>query len=233
MLTGRQSHHQALEGVKVLDFSWVLVVPIATRYLADHGAEVIKIESTSHPDLGRVTAPFKDGVPGFERNVLLGWGNGSKKSICLNLDHPRGRELARRLVRWADVVAESFTPGVMESWGMSYADLRELNSSIIMLSGSLFGQTGPCRQHPGFGWNVNALAGFTELTGWPDREAAGPNMAYPDLIAPWFAIASLLAALDYKRRTGRGQHLDLAQFEASLQLLSSEVGWRERTPKSE
>lgn len=222
-MTDKQLGRQALEGIKVLDFSWVLVVPISTRYLADHGAEVIKIESTVRPDLGRVTAPFKDGVPGFERNVLFGWGNGSKKSICLNLQHTRGRELAMRLARWADVITESFTPGVMESWGLSYAELREVNPSVIMLSGSVFGQTGPCRHHPGFGWNLNALAGFTELTGWPDREAAGPNMAYPDLVAPWFAIASLLAAMDYRRRTGRGQYIDLAQFEASLLFLSPTI----------
>ncbi|MDM7999314.1 MAG: CoA transferase [Dehalococcoidia bacterium] len=219
----KRRRSRVLEGIKVLDFSWVLVVPLATRYLADYGAEVIKIESTTQPDLGRVTSPFKDGVPGFERNVLFGWGNGSKKSICLNLRHPDGRDLAKRLARWADVITESFAPGVMESWGLCYDELRKVNPSLIMLSGSVFGQTGPCRKHPGFGWNINALAGFTELTGWPDREAAGPNVAYPDLIAPWFAIVSLLAAIDYRRRTGRGQYIDLAQFEASLLFLSPTI----------
>jgi benzylsuccinate CoA-transferase BbsF subunit len=214
---------QVLEGLKVLDFSWVQVVPITTRYLADYGAEVLKIESTVMPDFGRVTSPFKDGIPGFNRNVLLGWGNGSKKSMCLNLNHPRGLDIAKRLVLWADVVTESFAPGTMGKWGLTYEDIKRIKPDIIMLSSTVFGQTGPYRIHPGFGWNINALAGFTEFTGWPDREAVGPNFAYPDLIAPWFNIVAILAALDYKRRTGQGQYIDQSQFEASLLFLSDAI----------
>ena len=211
---------QALEGIRVVDFSWVATGPLITKYLADHGAEVIKVESMTSPDIARLSAPFKDKRPGLNRSGSFPAFNSSKLSITLNLKHPVGIEISRRLVSHSDVVVESFTPGKMESWGLGYEQLRRVKSDIIMLSVSIQGQTGPCAKHPGFGWNIAALCGFSHLIGWPDRPPVGPANPYPDNITPWFGVISILTALDQRRRTGIGQYIDLNQFEASLQFIA-------------
>src|SRR3990170_4176016 len=130
---------EALKGLKVADFSWVGVGPMTTKYLADHGATVVRIESKLRPDTLRTTTPFKEGIKGINRSGYWAYFNSNKYSISLNLNSERGREIAERLVRWADVVVESFTPGQMEKWGLAYEDVRGINERVIMVRTSAHG----------------------------------------------------------------------------------------------
>jgi benzylsuccinate CoA-transferase BbsF subunit len=128
--------------------------------------------------------------------------------------------VALDLVRWADVVMESFSPKAMRAWGLDYESLRAIKPELIMLSTCLMGQTGPLASFAGFGSLASAISGFHNLTGWPDRPPAGPFGAYTDTFAPRFTAAAVLAALEYRRRTGKGQYLDQSQAEASLHFLA-------------
>ncbi|MBI3457909.1 MAG: CoA transferase [Candidatus Rokubacteria bacterium] len=206
-------------GLRVVDFTWAAAGPIATRYLAAFGAEVIRVESAQHPDPLRTLHPWKDGIPGRDRSYLWANYNAGKLGITLNLDTAEGRALARQLVRRADVVAESFTPGVMARWGLDYAMLAREQPDLVMLSTCQQGQSGPHAGSPGYGTLLSGLAGFYAVTGWPDREPAMIYGAYTDFVACTLGAIALLAALDHRRRTGRGQWIDLSQLEAGLQFL--------------
>ena len=208
-----------LEGLKVADFTWVAAGPITTKYLADHGATVVKVESHARIDVLRLAPPFPDGVAGLNRSGFFANYNSSKYSITLNLNRPEAVEVARRLVLWADVVAENFTPGSMKRWGLDYESLVGVRPDIIYLSSSMQGRTGPHSRHPGYGNNAVSLAGFTHMTGRPDRDGVMPYGAYTDFISPRFAVAALMAALEHRRRTGRGQRIDMSQTAAALQFL--------------
>ena len=211
---------QALEGLKVADFTWAVVGPMMARYLANHGATVARIESAHRPDVVRLAPPFKDGKTDINRSGYYTPFNTGKLGIALNLSHPRGPEVARKIVAWADVVMESFAPGVMARWGLDYDYVKKSHPQVVYISTTNLGQTGPQASRTGFGTQLVSLAGFTHLTGWPDREPNHPYGAYTDVIAPRFGMCALLAALDYRRRTGQGQYLDLSQLEASLHFLS-------------
>ena len=215
--------NQALQGIKVADFSWIGVGPWTVRFLADHGAEVIHVESTTRPDMLRLTPPFKDRIAGLNRNAYQAKFNVNKYGITLNLSHPRGIEIAKKLVAWADIVAESFRPGQMERWGLGYEEIRKIKPNIIMARLSATGQTGPYSKQPGVGAQLVSLVGFTYLAGWPDKSPSGPYGAYTDTPPPRFAAAAIIAALDYRRRTGKGQCLDLCQFEVGMHFLAPVV----------
>jgi crotonobetainyl-CoA:carnitine CoA-transferase CaiB-like acyl-CoA transferase len=210
----------ALQGLKVLDFTWIYAGPASTRYLADYGATVIRIESAKKIDATRTVAPFKDGHAGIDRSAIYSNLNLGKYGLSLNLSAPAAREVAMRLVKWADVVIENFSPKAMRAWGMDYDSLREIKPELIMLSTCLNGQTGPDRMLAGYGNMGACMAGFGELTGWPDRPPAAPFSAYTDFTSPKFITAALLAALDHKRRTGQGQYIDVSQVEAPIHLLA-------------
>ena len=214
---------QALEGIKVIDFSWVGTGPFMAKHLADFGADVIKVETMTRPDMTRLSMPYKDGLPGINRGGVFAMANNNKYSLTLNMNKPQGIELLKKLVSWADILIEAFTPGRMEKWGLGYEELSKINPGIIMVAISIQGQTGPYAKHPGFGWNIIGLAGFNHFTGWPDREPVGIANPYPDVIAPPFGMISILSALEYKRKTGKGQYIDLAQLEASLPYLYTAI----------
>jgi crotonobetainyl-CoA:carnitine CoA-transferase CaiB-like acyl-CoA transferase len=218
-----------LEGLRVADFSWVGVGPISAKYLADHGADVIRIESQTRGDDLRSAGPFKDGKPGWNRSHFYGEFNTSKRSLCLDLKHERSAAVTERLLAWADVAIESFTPGSAERLGIGYERARAIHPAIVMASTCLMGQTGPRAAMAGYGYHAAAVAGFYELTGWPDRAPAGPWQAYTDTIAPRFLTATLLAALDERERTGAGCHIDLAQLETALHFLAPELLARQAT----
>jgi crotonobetainyl-CoA:carnitine CoA-transferase CaiB-like acyl-CoA transferase len=210
-----------LAGVKVLDFMWVMAGPSATRVLADYGATVVRIESTRRVDTARTMGPFHGGQPGPDNSAFFQTLNAGKLGVTLDLTQEAGRAVALDLVRWADVVCESFTPGVMRGWDLHYESLRGVKPDIIMLSTSLMGQSGPLTGFAGFGSLAAAIAGFYDITGWADRPPAGPFGAYTDTIAPRYTAIAILAALEHKRRTGEGQYIDQSQAEASLQFLSA------------
>lgn len=211
---------EALEGIKVADFSWVAAGPLTTLYLAAHGATVIRVESMTHPDAIRTSSPFKDNIAGINRSGYFAFFNANKYSMALHMSHPRAIEVARKLIIWSDIVVENFTPGTMEKWGLGYEDLKKIKPNIVMLRTSNQGATGPHSQHPGFGHQLVALCGFSEYTGWPDRPPVALGMAYTDPITPRYSVAALIAALDYRDRTGKGQMLDISQMELGLQFLA-------------
>ena len=209
-----------LEGLNVLDFCWVAVGPMTTKYLSEYGATVVRVESAKRPETLRKAAPFKDGVSGINRSAYFANNNPNKYGVAIDMRHPRAKDLVLRMASWADLVSENFTPGTMESWGLGYQELKEANPQIIMFSTSMLGRGGPLERQPGFGPVLSSLAGLTNITGWPDRDPVNPYGAYTDFVVPRFAVASILAALDYRRRTGEGIHLDMSQLEASIHFSS-------------
>ena len=211
------------EGIKVADFSWVAVGPTTTKYLADHGATAVRVEANTPLDILRAAGPFKDGVPGPDRTQFFADYNTSKYGITLDLKNPAGVEVARRLIAWADVFIESFTPGTVDRMGIGYETARSINPSIIMASTCLMGQTGPAAGFAGFGFHAGAIAGYHEITGWPDLPPDGPWTAYTDTLSPRFIAATIMAALDHRRRTGEGQYIDASQLEMGLQYLAPQL----------
>jgi len=209
-----------LKGLRVLDFSRILAGPLSTTYLADFGAEVIKIESLAAVDNVRTCGPYKDNVSTVDNSFYGIVVNSSKRAMNLDLSKEKGREIAKKLVAWADVVAENFGVGVMKSFGLDYDELRKINPSLIMISSSSFGQTGPLAKMIGFGVEQQGRGGFTYLTGWPDRVSVPPHAAYSDATAPWVSALAMLSALEHRNKTGEGQYIDLAQHEVATTLLA-------------
>lgn len=211
------------EGLRVADFSWVGVGPIVARYLADHGAEVIRIESSTYPEALRRVGPFVDDQPGIDNSGYYANFNSSKRGISLNLKDPRAPELARRFVATCDIVTESFTPGTMAKFGLDYPSLRAVREDLVMISMPLYGQTGPWASYMGYGHVLQGAAGYNHMTGWPDAEPIGTGVAYTDFLVPHFAAMALIAALDYRRRTGKGQYIDFGQMEAAVHGLNTAI----------
>lgn len=211
---------QALTGVKIADFSWVGAGPRATKDLADHGATVVKVESAKRLDLGRMSSPFKDGKRNPNGSAFFAITNTSKLGVTINLGDPRGVEIARKLVDWADVVVENFGKGFMERLGLDYATLSATRPEVIMLSVSVAGRTGPMSDLRGYGNSAAALSGLAALSGWPDTPPHMPPFAYGDVIAPMFATMGVLAALEHRRVTGQGRHIDVSQVEPLVHVLA-------------
>jgi benzylsuccinate CoA-transferase BbsF subunit len=210
-------------GTTILEFGGGAAGPVATRYFADHGATVVRVESRQRPDFLRtlrLTPGTPGGLDGSQHFAVL---NANKRSVALNLGRPEGVALARRLALRADAVAENFAPGAMAKWGLDYASLVRERADLVMISTCLNGQTGPERHYPGFGGQGSALAGFNHVTGWPDREPVGPFGTITDSLSPRFAALLLASALFHRQRTGEGQHIDLSQVEGGIVCLSELV----------
>lgn len=211
----------ALEGIRVLDFTWVVAGPVATRILADHGAEVIKLER-------------KPGPLGSRQTGLQGDLHRNKRSIAVNMGTPRGVEIARRLAQVSDIVMDNFSARVMRSWGMDYVSLSAVKPDIICLSMSGLGHTGPRSNYVSYGPTLQALAGFTLLMADQNGEPAGYGYSYADMSGGYTGALAALMALWHRRRSGRGQFVDLSQFEAVVSvvgpaLLDISVNGREQT----
>ena len=211
---------RALEGVKICDLMWVLAGPTATRLLSDFGATVVRVESRARPDPARAVGPHRHDTPGINSSALWQNSNAGKRGLGLDLSKPGAKAVLLDLVRWADVITESFSPGTMDAWGLGYAELKAVNPHIIFLSTCLMGQSGPYAELAGFGNLSAAVTGFYGLCGWPDRSPSGPYAAYTDYIAPKYIAIAILAALEYRRRTNKGQYIDLAQAESALHFLA-------------
>lgn len=209
-----------LEDVKVVDMSWVYAGPIIGRVLGDFGAEVIKIESQARPDQSRTYGPYADRKPGINRSGSFSTHNSSKYSMSLNLNHPDSMQILKRLLSRADVFSENFTPGQVSKWGLDYEEVIKINPSIIMVSSSIQGQTGPYARQAGYGTFFQASAGIAHLHGRPNQGPLLPAIAYPDFVLPWYALFAVLSALDYRRRTGKGQYIDVSQTETFGQFMA-------------
>ena len=219
-MAGQTKGDLPLAGVRVVDFSWAVAGPATTKLLALFGADVIKIESRVRLDGGRLGTPFLEGRPGINKSGYFINHNTSKRSIRLDLSKPEAKEIVKRLVAGADVVAESFSAGVINRLGLGYGELSKVKADLVMISLTMQGQTGLFAGHVGFGRTLAGLAGFDHLTGWPESNPAGPNQPYTDLVVPWFAASSVVSALRRRDCTGQGQYLDLSQLEAALHFLA-------------
>jgi benzylsuccinate CoA-transferase BbsF subunit len=211
-----------LENIKVLDFCWVVAGPMTTSYLAEYGATVVRCESRRRPDPLTTSPPTKGKGLGVRSGYYANY-SANKYALGLNLGDPRAIEIVKRLVAWADVVSENFTPGTMERLGLGYDELRKIKPDLVMFSSSMLGRGGPISRLPGFGAVLSSLSGMTAITGWPDGDPTNPYGAYTDFIAPRFGCAAILAALDHRRRTGQGQYIDMSQLESALQFIAPVV----------
>ena len=211
----------ALEGTRVVELGWAAAGPLVGTYLAQHGADVIHVESSTALDPFRSTyPPFRDNVVGPDRAGMFAFYNAGKRGVTLDLKQPRAVELALRLVKTADVVIESFPAGTLARRGLGQDALRRARTDLVILSSCNQGQTGPHAQHPGYGSQLTALAGFNELLGEPGRTPVILYGPYIDYIAVGYGVIAILAALERHRRTGEGCVIDLSQYEAGLQFLA-------------
>lgn len=211
----------AWAGVRILEFGSGAAGPIATRYFAEHGATVLRVESPGRPDFLRSMALGPANPHGLEGADMYDALNCAKRHVTLNLKHPAAIALVQRLVvEWADAVAENYAPRAMAGFGLGYESLRDLKPDLVMISACLNGQTGPHRDYPGFGGQGSALSGWNWVTGWPDREPVGPFGTITDSLAPRYVAAALAAGLWHRRTSGRGCYLDIAQVETGMWALS-------------
>lgn len=218
----QNAEEMALSGIRIVDLGAGAIEPLATSYLADFGAEVIKVESYTKLDFARGTELFV-GPRDPDRNLSFGRYNQNKLSVLINLKHPKGVALVKRLVSIADVVAENFTVGVIDRLGLSYGELKKVKPDIIMLSCSFAGQTGPYRGFKGQGSFIATMAGIDNITGWPDRGPVSPATALCDHYLPWLWATVILAALEHRSQTGRGQYIDGSSFEGTLDILDTAI----------
>ena len=212
---------KALEGVKVAIVGAVVTAPTMGRYLGMHGATVVRVDSHSRLDGLRSQRPFPPGeAPTVDTGVW--YANCNSSSLCVSIDWklPTGKRIIDRLLRWADVVIENFSAGTLEQMGFGYSAVSRDNPGVVYLSSCLFGQTGPQAKLIGLGTAGMALGGYVQLMGWPDIEPTPIQTQYTDYINPKIGATVILGALEYRRRTGRGQHLDQSQIEGGIQFLA-------------
>jgi benzylsuccinate CoA-transferase BbsF subunit len=211
---------QVFEGINVVEFAAIAAGPVIGKHLADHGARVVHVESHERPDGFRVNyPPYKDNIPGINRSGAFGICNNNKYGVTINLKAPEGIELAKKLIAWADLIVENFTPGTLKKLRLGYEEMIEVNPDIILLSTCNQGQSGPHALHPGFGSHLSSLCGFTYMTGYPDRLPYILYGPYVDHIGVGYGVIAAVAALEHRRRTGEGQFIDLAQYEAGVQFM--------------
>jgi len=214
---------QVFEGVKIADFSWVAAGPQMAREFAEHGATVVRVESHRRPDVLRLLPPFLGAKTGIDRSAFGAMNNTNKYGMSLDLSKPKGREVGLKLALWADIVTDGMIPGTMKRWGLDYESLKSIKPDIIMYSTNQHGQYGPYHTYSSYGWAGAAQAGLFVLTGWPDRIPELLYGAYTDYVSPWYLITTLVAALDYRRRSGRGMYFDQSQIESAINFLGPAV----------
>jgi len=207
---------QALDGIRVLDVATLFAGPLAATFLADFGAEVLKVE---HPrgDPARLHGHTKDGI-GLWWKMLAR----NKKAVTLYLGSPAGQDIFRQLVKDADVVVENFRPGTLERWGLGYDLLAEINPGLVLARVTGFGQIGPYARRPGFGTLAEAMSGFAHITGQPDGPPTLPPFGLADGIAALATAYAIMVALRAREATGRGQVVDLAIIEPILTILGGQ-----------
>jgi benzylsuccinate CoA-transferase BbsF subunit len=214
------------EGVKIVQLCWAGVGVFTLNYLSHYGATTIRVETATRPDPVRLFAPYapttKEGEPvGLERSAFFSITHTAPElGISLNFKQPEAIEIFKKLVAWADVVGEGFPTGVMDKLGLDYEGLKKVKPEIIMFRTCGYGHTGPMADQPGFGSILTAVTMMDNITGWPDRPPVPPSTYYTDQLSPMYGALAIMAALDYKRRTGKGQYIDHAQIEAGLNYMT-------------
>ena len=207
-----------LDGIRVLDLTWVLAGPYAAMILCDLGAEVVKVERPPHGDVARTTGPFVNNESMYFQSV-----NRGKRSISIDLRSGEGRELFLRLVDEADVVMENFTPGVMDQLGIGPAALLERNPRLVFASTSGFGQTGPLRDKPALDIIVQGMGGVMSITGYPGEPPARPGTSIGDICGGLYTAIGILAALRERDQSGQGQSVDISMLDCQIAILENAV----------
>ncbi|MFH1087215.1 MAG: CoA transferase [Chloroflexota bacterium] len=212
-----ESKCPVFKGLKTLCLGLSGTILLVNKFLAEHGATSIWVESATHVDIIRSSAPFYGGIVSPNRSATAVSQGGSQLSMGINLRKPGAAEVVKRLAAWADVIGASWAPGALEKRGLGYDDLRKVNPNAIIINGSALGRGGTHGNLAAFGWAQQSLAGQIEYVGWPDRPGVGPPIAYPDFSAPWVITTAVVAALDYRRRTGKGQFVEFSQLESTFE----------------
>ncbi|MEC7835954.1 MAG: CoA transferase [Chloroflexota bacterium] len=212
----------ALEGVRVIDFSWIVAGPQCTRILGDFGADVIKVENDANMDYIRASRPV-GGSSSPNRSPLFTTLNRNKRSLTLNVMHPRGMELLKDLIKKSDVIVENFSSRVLEKWGLGYEEQKKINPKIIYCSMSGFGHSGRDRDFVTWGPTAQAISGLTYMSGLPGEESAGWGFSYMDHTGGFYGTIAIMMALIHRNRTGKGQHLDLSQVESGIGLTGTAI----------
>jgi formyl-CoA transferase len=220
----------ALSHLKVLDLTRVLAGPWCTQMLADLGADVIKVERPNEGDdtrhWGPPFMPGPDGEPGADATYFTTC-NRNKRSITIDIAHPEGQALVRRLAEHSDILVENFKVGGLARYGLDYASLRALNPRLIYCSITGFGQTGPYAERAGYDLMIQAMSGMMSITGHPDGEpGAGPQragVAITDVFTGIYACSAILAAIEMRHRTGEGQHIDMALLDVGMAVLANQA----------
>jgi len=207
-----------LAGVRVVDLTWIVAGPTCTRLMADFGAEVIRIENQQTLDSVRFGRPHPGGFDPPDSSGFFSWLNRNKRSITLNVRHPDGMAVLKKLIALSDVVIENYSSYVMERWGLGYDELRALREDVIYVSLSGFGHSGRDRHYSTWGPTAQALSGLTAMSGLPGQPSAGWGYSYMDHTAGYSAMIATLAALRHRQTTGEGQQIDLSQVEAGAVL---------------
>lgn len=213
-MAGTATPDGPFSGVLVIDLTHVLNGPFGTVMLSDLGARVIKVEAPGHGDDTRTYGPFLDGL-----SLYFGFVNRGKESIMLDLKAEADRAVFLNMVRRADVLAENFRPGVMARLGFSYEELAKLNPRLIYASSSGFGQTGPLKASPAYDTIIQAMSGIMDMTGFPDGPPTRVGTSLSDLLGGLYMFSGIASALYARERTGRGAHVDIAMFDATLAFL--------------
>jgi crotonobetainyl-CoA:carnitine CoA-transferase CaiB-like acyl-CoA transferase len=209
-----------LEGIRVADFSWVWAGPFCTLQLAHLGAEVIRIETATRPCITRLLPPWPNGQPGINRSGYFNQYNQGKRSLTLNLKQPQAVEIAKQLVAKSDIVVENFAGGVMDRMGLGYEVLKQIRPDIVMISLSGYGSTGPEKEHISYGPAQVPMSGMSSLTGYKGWRPMHVGISYGDPNGGLHGAFAVLCALLYRARTGKGQYLDLSQWETSTAMVA-------------
>ncbi|GIW06848.1 MAG: CoA transferase [Dehalococcoidia bacterium] len=214
----KKSARLPLDGIRVIDLSWIAAAPLATRLLALFGAEVIRIETATHPDSSRrLPTARPSGNDSLNASGMWNNLNPGKASIALDLTKPESVRLLERLIQTADVLVDNFGVDPFPKWGLSRARLRELRPDLIIARASVMGRSGPRQHFIGLGYTIGAAAGHNSITGFPNDPPVGACIAHPDYSCnPYHLALGILAALHYRRRTGVGQTIDLSQHESTV-----------------
>jgi CoA:oxalate CoA-transferase len=207
-----------LEGITILDLTWVLSGPFAAMVLCDLGADVIKVERPPYGDVARTTGPYQNGWSAYFFSI-----NRGKRSMSINMRSGEGRALFIELAKQADVVMENFTPGTMDRLGIGYEALSAANPRLIFASTSGFGQTGPYRDRPALDVIVQGMGGVMSITGEPGGRPVRPGASYGDIVAGLYTAIGILAALHERERTGMGQTIDISMLDCQVSVLENAI----------